>query len=113
MFARWCNFLLGLWLVVAPAIFSYAALAPRRVDVWTGIAVAFITVLAAAVPRLRLFSAAVGLWLVAAPFIFHYADHRAALRNDVFVGFAIVAFSLIPVGPRHTFEDTAEQPRGV
>jgi hypothetical protein len=113
MFACWCNVLLGLWLVVAPTILSYTVESARRIDTWTGFAVAFVAVLAAAIPRLRFANTALGLFLALAPLLVGYTDQRVAVGNDIFVGLAIVAFSLIPVGRRHTFDETAEQPRGV
>lgn len=91
------NLLLGLWLIIAPFLLSYATSASRGNDITIGIIVALL----AAFRLLGVYRAAwlswlnalLGIWLIIAPFVLRYGS-SSALWNDVIVGLFIAFLGL-------------------
>lgn len=107
--ARWISLVLGLWLVVAPLVLGYDDVAARRVDTFTGVAIAAFGLAAMGWSPLRFANALAGLWLVVAPFLLGYGtSFGAATINAVVVGALVVGAALgtsaetasAPVAPR-------------
>ncbi len=99
--ASWVNFILGLWLIVAPFALGYshiAGAAPE--DVILGILIAAFslwmaaTLVAPAGPSwlVVLF----GIWVIIAPFVLGYAHQLGrAIANDVIVGIVVLILGLV------------------
>lgn len=101
MFGRFGSIVLGVWLVIAPWVLGYASAAAKTNDVWTGLAVIAIALVAMFTGGdVRFVNTGLGAWLIAAPFILHYVHEPAPLYNDIFVGIGVIGFSLVHSIPR-------------
>lgn len=91
------NLLLGLWLVIAPFLLSYATSASRGNDITIGVIIALLATFrllgAYRAAWLSWLNALLGIWLIVAPFILGY-DSSSALWNDVIVGLFIAFLGL-------------------
>lgn len=91
------NLLLGLWLVIAPFLLSYATSASRGNDITIGVIIALLAAFrllgAYRAAWLSWLNALLGIWLIVAPFILGY-DSSSALWNDVIVGLFIAFLGL-------------------
>lgn len=91
------NLLLGLWLVIAPFLLSYATSASRGNDITIGVIIALLATFrllgAYRAAWLSWLNALLGIWLIVAPFILGY-DSSRALWNDVIVGLFIAFLGL-------------------
>jgi len=97
MYARWASFGVGLWLLLAPLVLGYGAVAPILQGVAVGTLVCVATLAALDWPRARFFLAGLALWIA--------LDARgAADRNAAAVslasGVALFALSLVPSARR-------------
>ena len=97
MLGRFGNVVAGVWLVIAPFVLRYVDAVARTIDVWTGLSVIAVALIAASVrgEGLRFINTALGAWLVAAPFMFGYHG-SVATANDIIVGLVVIVFSLVP-----------------
>ncbi|HET9721885.1 MAG TPA: SPW repeat protein [Candidatus Saccharimonadales bacterium] len=91
------NFILGIWLIISPWIFSYTSGAVQWDQFGFGIAVVVLSVIRYAVPRSSWASwlnALIGIWMIIAPFALS-ANRAVAYWNEVIIGIviAILAFS--------------------
>ncbi len=99
--ASWINFILGLWLIVAPFALRYANVpgaAPE--DVILGILIAAFSLWMASTyeaPAGPSWLVVVfGIWTIIAPFVLGYSRQSAAeLRNDVAVGVVVVILAAV------------------
>ncbi len=97
MLARCLNIILGLWLMVAPAILGLAGDDPAAINDWIvgPIAATFATIALWEPTRsLRFANLVLGLWLVVAPWLLGY-DDTLAILNDSVVGLLLFAFATV------------------
>jgi hypothetical protein len=66
MRARWATFAIGVWLLLAPLVLGYDAVAPILHDVAMGVLVCVATLAALERPRARFVVGAPALWLLVA-----------------------------------------------
>ncbi len=99
MWPRWLNFILGVWLFIAPMVFHYAERAARFNEVIVGLAVAIVALLAASVPPLRFVNLAFGGWLLLAPLVLGYGDSTLPTAHNIIVGSLIICAALAPQAP--------------
>jgi hypothetical protein len=93
MYARWASFGLGLWLMLAPLLLGYGAVAPILHDVALGLLVCILTLAALEWPAARFVLAAPALWLVVAS---RSAGDDAAAAAEVVTGVLLAALALVP-----------------
>lgn len=102
MFGRFATVILGVWLVIAPYVLGYSSHAARTNDLWTGLAVIAVSLIAMWVGGSERFVlTGLGAYLVASPWILSYTSGRAK-ANDVLVGLGVIAFSLVHSVPRRS-----------
>ncbi|MEZ4869293.1 MAG: SPW repeat protein [Caldilineaceae bacterium] len=93
------NVVLGLWLIISPWIFSYAAL---NGALWNSIIVGIIVVVLAGIrvanvmqyTWLSWINLILGLWIIISPWVYNYATLTGATWNSVIVGIIIAALSI-------------------
>lgn len=87
---------LGAWLAASPWALGYQADTPATTSaVLAGLALLAVAVGATVALRWGEWAAClIGLWLMASPWVLAINDHRAATRNAVAVGAAVVALAL-------------------
>jgi hypothetical protein len=92
----WVNFILGLWLIVAPFVLLYRGISAALWDnIIVGIIIAVLAgwrALGKESVRMTVTSwvvALLGLWTIIAPFVLHYAGNASAMWNGVVVGIAV------------------------
>lgn len=100
------NFILGIWLIISPWIFSYSTSQARWMSFVFGIVVLILGAIRYIAPTQSWASALnglVGLWLIVAPFVLSYAK-TSSYWNEVIVGIivAILAFSNAGTVVHHT-----------
>lgn len=94
------NILLGIWLVISPWIFGYAASGPA--PMWNSVvAGALVLILAATrfsrphtAPGLTWANLVLGLWTIASPWIYMYQSRESSMWDNVATGVAIVLVAL-------------------
>jgi len=97
--ASWSDFVLGLWLIVAPFALGYAMVG-RREDVLFGIIIAGCALWRSLVSNdspmagLSWVIAVAGLWVLIAPFALGYSTVGLAVANDVIVGAVVLVLSV-------------------
>jgi hypothetical protein len=96
MWAHFLNFVLGVWLFVAPLVFQYAEPAARFNEAIVGPAVAITALLASSVPALRFVSVALGAWLLLAPNLLGYGDSALPTAHEIIAGALIICLALAP-----------------
>jgi hypothetical protein len=96
MWAHFLNFVLGVWLFIAPLVFAYAEPAARFNEAIVGLAVAIAALLASSVPVLRFVSVALGAWLLLAPNLLGYGDSALPTTHEIIVGALIICSALAP-----------------
>ena len=95
MWAQVVNSLLGIWLMVAPAVLGYGAPAAVNDRIAGPIAASFAVIACSEVTRpARRVNLPLGLWLVVAPFVLGYGA-TAPLVNSLLVGVALAALSFV------------------
>jgi hypothetical protein len=97
MIAAWISSLLGMWLMVAPAIFAYAETAAGMNGRIIGPIVAALSIIACfEVTRIvRVCTRPLALWLVVAPWILGY-DSGAAIAVELTSGVLLLGLSFVP-----------------
>lgn len=99
--ARWLNSLLGAWQFVSAFFWPHTA--PQSGNSWTmGFLIAIVALIGLRVPGVRFINTALGIWLIASTFVLP-SNWPATHWNDVLVGVAVVALSLVP--PRRSTRD--------
>src|SRR5512133_3404161 len=93
MYARWASFGLGLWLILAPLVLGYGAVAPILHDVAMGLLVCILTLAALEWPGARFALGAPALWLVVAG---RAATDRASAAAELSAGALLLVLALIP-----------------
>lgn len=96
MWARWLNFILGVWLFIAPVVFRYEESAARFNEASVGLAVAIVALLSSSVPALRFVSVALGAWLLLAPNLLGYGDSALPTAHGIILGALIICSALAP-----------------
>jgi len=91
------NFILGIWLIISPWIFSYTSSGAKWNQFGFGIGVAVLAIIRYALPRTSWASwvnGLIGIWMIIAPFILSY-NRAVAYWNEIIVGIvvAVLAFS--------------------
>lgn len=99
MWPRWVNFILGVWLIIAPIVFQYAEPAARFNEALVGLAVATVALLASSVPVLRFVNAALGAWLLLAPLVLGYGGSALPTTHGIVLGALIISAALAPAAP--------------
>ncbi len=97
--ASWIDFVLGIWLIIAPFALGYRMMSGRATieDVIFGILIAAFSLWTA----LKLTKAAgwllgiFGLWVLIAPFVLHTHVVRRVTPNDVIVGIAVLVLAIL------------------
>jgi hypothetical protein len=99
--ASWTDFVLGLWLIVAPFALGYASVGRGRgEDVLFGIVIAGVALWRSLVSNdsamagVSWIVALAGLWVLFAPFALGYSSVGAAMTNDVIVGAVVFVLSV-------------------
>ncbi len=93
MYARWTTFALGLWLMLAPLVLGYGAVAPILHDVAVGLLVCILTLAALEWPAARFALGAPAIWLVVAS---RLAGDRAAAATELTTGGLLLVLALVP-----------------
>lgn len=94
MAAAIVNILLGLWVMIAPAMFDYNEEASNNSYVIGPLVITFaITSIWEVNRNIRYANVLAGLWLAASPFVLEYSGF--ARYNHLFTGIAIAALSFI------------------
>jgi hypothetical protein len=94
MWARGVTILLGLWLMVAPAMLGYAGAAAASDRIIGPLAASVATIALTEVMRpLRWVNLGLGFWLLAAPWVLGYAT--AATLNSSVVGLSIAVAATV------------------
>jgi len=98
LWPRWINVVLGIWLLIAPAVLGYVDAYAVNNDRLLGILIAAAAIVALWVPKVRYVNVILGVWLVIAPFVLGYYGERS-VANDIIVGIGVVVFAFIPSRP--------------
>jgi hypothetical protein len=94
MWAAIINIILGLWVMIAPAILNYEQEVANKSYIIGPIVITFaITAIWEVNRSLRFANIPLGLWLAASPFLLSYDG--MPLYNDLLTGAGIIAFSLV------------------
>jgi hypothetical protein len=94
MWAAILNIILGIWIIVAPAIFQFDENAANNNYIVGPLIVTFAIVAIWEVNRsARYFNLVTGIWMIAAPFLLSF-DSSAATWMDVVSGALVALFSL-------------------
>lgn len=96
MWARIASVLLGVWLMVAPAVFGFGKNISDN-DHIIGPLIATFSIIAIweCTRNVRMFNLPLVLWLFLAPWILDY-DNNTALFNDYAVALAVLLLSFVP-----------------
>jgi uncharacterized membrane protein len=115
----WVNFVLGLWLIVAPFALLYRGISAALWDnVIVGIIIAALAgwrALGKESVRMTMTSwvvALLGLWTLVAPFALHYAGNANAMWNNVIVGIVVVILATYRALDRSGIEPLQHQNQG-
>ena len=104
MWAAFTNALIGLWLMLAPAILGYGGVAADSVYIAGPVIATFsITALWECTRGLRKWNYVPAVWLLMAPWILGYHDIREALWNDSLCGLLVIFLSSIRGKMHRTF----------
>ncbi len=99
--ASWVDFVLGLWLIIAPFVLGYRALSGTATwnDVLLGVLIAVFslwTALKFSVPAAAKWLLIIfGLWVLIAPFVLHTRVIARVTPNDVIVGLAVLILAIV------------------
>jgi len=93
MAARWATFGIGLWLMLAPLVLGYGAVAPVLHGVAVGLLVCILTLAALEWPAARFALGLPALWLTATA---HLSSDAVASAVEVVSGVLLGALSLVP-----------------
>jgi hypothetical protein len=93
MAARWATFGIGLWLMLAPLVLGYGAIAPVLHGVAIGLLVCILTLAALEWPGARYVVAAPAAWLVATA---HLSADAAAAAVELVSGLLLGGLTLVP-----------------
>ena len=93
MYARWASFGLGVWLMLAPLVLGYRAVAPILHDVAMGLLVCIHTLAALEWPAARFALGAPALWHVVAG---RASADRAAAAAELSAGVLLLVLALVP-----------------
>jgi len=100
----WVNAVLGLWLLMSPAILQYASGTAQSEDVLLGIGVFVVAIwsIAAAMSTTvpAWINVILGVWIVLAPWILGYSYDGVATTNDLIVGALVVICAFVRIGSR-------------
>jgi hypothetical protein len=109
--ASWVNFILGLWLIVAPSAmhYGYVGAGPARGnDIIVGIVVA-VFALWSALAATRGPSWVVllfGLWLIVSPWVLGYHMLSSALANNVVTGIVVAVLAALRLATAQSYNRT-------
>ena len=95
----WANVVLGVWLILSPAILGYAEAGTLAAPHSYAIGIAIAAFALAALYRFYRWeegvNLALGLWLIAAPFVLGFSHIDAAAWNHVIVGVLVALDALM------------------
>jgi hypothetical protein len=102
----WIDFLLGIWLIIAPFALGYRGLSGRATgeDVIFGILIAAFSLWTALKSNAPGFTnwlmMLFGLWVLIAPFALRYHEIARTTPNDVSVGLVVLILAIVRAGMR-------------
>jgi SPW repeat len=115
----WANFILGVWLIVAPFALVYRGISAA---LWDNVIVGIIVAVLAAWRALGKESvrmtvtswavAVLGLWTLAAPFALRYESNAHAMWNDVIVGIVLAIIATYRALDRSGMQPLQHQQQG-
>jgi SPW repeat len=115
----WANFILGVWLIVAPFALVYRGISAA---LWDNVIVGIIVAVLAAWRALGKESvrmtvtswavAVLGLWTLAAPFALRYESNANAMWNDVIVGIVLAIIATYRALDRSGMQPLQHQQQG-
>jgi SPW repeat len=115
----WVNFILGLWLIVAPFALFYRGISAALWDnVIVGIIIAVLAgwrALGKESVRMTVTSwvvALLGLWTLVAPFALRYAGNANAMWNNVIVGIVVAILATYRALDRSSIQPLQHQNQG-
>lgn len=95
MWAQIINAVLGIWLMIAPAILGAGKTIADNDHIVGPIIISFAVISWWEATRVvRLFNVPLGAWLLLAPWVLGY-ENTMAIVNDMVVGAFVIAFSLV------------------
>jgi hypothetical protein len=104
MWARVVTLLLGIWLMIAPALFDYGKQIANNGHIVGPLMITFsIIALSECTRNVRLFILPLGAWLLFAPWILDY-ENTTAFASDYSVGVAALLLSLVKAKTKNTFD---------
>lgn len=94
------NVILGIWLIISPWVYGYAATA--RGTAWNSIFVGILVLIFGSMRyqsphahvNLSWANIVLGAWTVLSPWIYAYTDSSGPLLNSVIVGFAVLVLAI-------------------
>lgn len=115
----WANFILGVWLVIAPFALVYRGISAA---LWDNVIVGIIIAVLAAWRALGKESvgmtvtswavAVLGLWTLSAPFALRYQSNAHAMWNDVIVGIVLAIIATYRALDRSRMQPLQHQQQG-
>ena len=115
----WVNFILGLWLIVAPFVLLYRGISAALWDnIIVGIIIAVLAgwrALGKESIRITVTSwvvALLGVWTIIAPFALHYASNASAMWNGVIVGIVVAILATYRALDRSGMQPLQHQQQG-
>lgn len=115
----WVNFILGLWLIVAPFVLPYRDISAA---LWNNVIVGVIIAVLAGWRALGKESvrmtvtswvvALLGLWTMIAPFVLRYAGNANAMWNGVIVGIVVAIVATYRALDRSGIQPLQHQQQG-
>lgn len=103
MIARFISFLIGIWLMVAPALLGYGGSAVVNDRICGPLIISISIIAMWEVTRaLRWVNAIIGFWLMLAPLVLHYVTWRSAF-NNLLCAFILLVCAVVPGKRTHNF----------
>ena len=103
MWAQIINVLIGLWLMVSPAVLQLDRKAADNAHILGPVIVSMAVIaLSQSVRNVRYINVLCGLWLLVAPWLLSYSQ-TAGYINDLLAGIAVILLSLIRGDIKHSF----------
>lgn len=94
MFPRAVNILLGVWLLVSPAVLGYEGIAAKNSQIVGPLAASFaIIAIWEATRQLRYMNVLLGIWLLLAPWALRF-ESRLALWNSLIAGVLMIVCAM-------------------
>ncbi len=105
--ATWVNFLLGIWLIIAPYVLGYHSMSHRAStdDLIFGILIAVFSLWRAIKMTAPSYASwlvfAFGIWVLISPYALRYHDISRVRPNDMIVGIVVLILALLQTMGHH------------